>query len=109
MSFMLLALRKSDHACNGYCSRDSQNRQCSFHIILLRPFDSYLQKELNQNFVVLPAGPLRPHRMDVDFRIRDRHVWRDLQHRDLGSTPPPAARRLELHEAFLERIAWCSA
>src|SRR5438309_11018368 len=52
---------------------------------------------------VLPAGTLRTHRMDVDLCIRDRHVRRDVQHRELvplprrrpdcyNSLPPPRGR-----------------
>src|SRR2546422_932542 len=45
---------------------------------------------------VLPASTLSTHRMDVNLCLWDTNVRRDMQHRDLGPTPPPAARRSEL-------------
>src|SRR5207247_5419186 len=66
------------------------------------------QMNRRRDFIhVLPAGPLRTHRMDVDLCIRDRHVRRDMQHQDLGPTPPPAARLSELR-AHHNRLALSS-
>jgi len=55
------------------------------------------QMHRRRDFIdVLSAGALRTHRMDVDLRIRDHHVRRDMQHRDLGPTSLPAAQPFEL-------------
>src|SRR5207247_1438424 len=63
------------------------------YISILSP-DFVLQK------INLSPLSLSTHRMDVDLCIRDRHVGRDLQHRDLGPTSKPAARPSELHEVL---------
>ena len=56
--------------------------------------DIEAQMNRRRDFInVLPASTLSTHRMDVDLCIRDRHVRRDVQHRYLGPTSPPAARR----------------
>src|SRR5438445_502702 len=55
------------------------------------------QMNRRRDFIdVLSARTLSTHRMDVDLCIRDSHVRRDMQHRDLGPTSPPAAQLSEL-------------
>ena len=64
------------------------------------------QMNRRRDFIhVLPASTLSTHRMDVDLYIRDRHVRRDVQHQDLGPTPPPAARLAGLNSVGAQFIA----
>ena len=65
-----------------------------------------LQMNSGRDFVyILPASPLRPHRMDIDLSIRDGNVLGDVQHIDLGLRDVAFSRErfwhLSLHLAII--------